>query len=83
MTCGGKTGRILHLRLDILNDNIGGNVRNNQGQHHGSTNGMRCGDESFSERHGEEVLVDDPFDRADITVCTSASAYGDPGLPGL
>ena len=71
------------LRLDILNETIGGNVRNNQGHHHGSTNGVRCGDESFSERYGEEVLVEDPFDRADNTVCTSAFAEGDPGLPGL
>ena len=60
---GGKTRRILHHHLDIINDNIGGNVWNNQGQHHGSANGVRCGDESFGERHGDDDLVDGPFDR--------------------
>ena len=80
---GGKTRRILHHHLDIINDNIGGNVWNNQGQHHGSANGVRCGDESFGERHGDDDLVDDPFDRVDITVRVFAPAEGDPDLLGL
>ena len=66
-----------------MNDNFGGEIRHNQSQDHSRTNSVRCGDEGFGERHCDDVLVDDPFDRADITVCTSASAEGDPGLPGL
>ena len=66
-----------------MNDNIGGDVRNNQGQHHGCTKGVRCGAESFGERHGDDDLVDDPFDRVDITVRVFAPSEGDPGLHGL
>ena len=44
---------------------------------------MRCGDKSFAERHGDQVLVDDPIDWVDITVRASAPAEGDPGLSGL
>ena len=76
-SCGGRAGRILRLRFDIIDEDISGRLRDNQGQNEGSTNGVRCGDKSFAERHGDPVLVDDPFDRADITVCAFAPAEGD------
>ena len=71
------------MSLDIMNDNFGGEIRHNQGQDYSRTNSVRCGDEGFGERHCDDVLVDDPFDRADITVHSFTPAEGDPALSGL
>ena len=71
------------MSLHIMNDNFGGEIRHNQGQDHSRTKSVRCGDESFSERHCDEVLVGDPFDRADINVRSFTPAEGDPALSGL
>ena len=66
-----------------MNENIGGDVRNYQGQHHGSTNGVGCSDEGFGEGHGNEVIVNYPFNRAHSTFRVFAVEGCDPGLFGL